>query len=198
MRQWLWQVNGLDKIRDLVLRFRDSPLTAGYWIKDDDCTDTGDEQVALIGLYNLVRSLDPNPQHYIVPGFGDAGSIARNYAHGCCDLIGFYPIRRIAVAPRRDARHAGDGARPHARWPDARALHRHLSGLRLAGICRPVFARQQRRDQVATFIADGAVGIGGFGWNAPNESHIAANDKTLRDAVGAVTQWLITHGYGTK
>ena len=193
------QVNGLDKIRDLVIRFKDSPLTAGYWIKDDDCTDTGDEQVALVGLYNLVRSIDPNPQHYIVPGFGDAGSIYRNYAQGCCDLIGFYPYPAYSRGPALETpdmlRIVRERTPAGMTPPPFMGVYQAFASPELG---RPVLPVSNVIDQVKAFMANGAQAIAGFGWEAPNESHIVANDPTLRAAVGAVTQWLIQNGYGAQ
>jgi hypothetical protein len=193
------QVNGLDQIRNLVIRFRDSPLTAGYWIKDDDCTDTGDEQVALIGLYNLVRSLDPNPQHLIMPGFGDAGSFYRNYAYGCCDLIGFYPYPAYSRGPGPETKDMlktlAARTPPGMKPPPFIGIYQDFASPEYG---RPVLPVSNVVNQVATYMGDGAVGVAGFGWNAPNESHIVANDATLRAAVPAVTQWLINNGYGTK
>jgi hypothetical protein len=189
-------VTNLEQVRNLVAQFKDSPLTAGYWIKDDDCTYTGDEQVALVGLYNLIREIDPNPAHLIMPGFGDAGSVARNYAHGCGDMLGFYPYPAYSRGPALEV-------------PDMlkTVLDRTPAGMQPPPFMgtyqvfatppiRPAPSVSDVVGQVQAYMANGAAGIAGFGWHAPNESLIIANYPPFYQAVGAVTQWLEQHGYG--
>jgi hypothetical protein len=190
-------VSNLEEIRNLVARFKDSPLTAGYWIKDDDCTFTGDEQVALVGLYNLIRQIDDDPTHLITPGFGDAGSVARNYAHGCCDLMGFYPYPAYSRGPALEVpdmlktvrERTPRGVQP----PPFMGTYQAFATPPI----RPVLPVANVIAQVQAYMENGAAAIAGFGWEAPNETHVISNDPTLRQAVGAVTQWLGQHGYGT-
>ena len=61
---------------------------------------------------------------------------------------------------------------------------------------RPVPSVAEVVAQAQAYLDNGAAGVAGFGWEAPNESHIVANDPTLRQAVGAVSQWMTHHGYG--
>jgi len=190
-------VSDLETIKNLVYRFKDSPLTAGYWIKDDDCTFVGDEAVALVGLYNIIREIDTNPTHLIVPGFGDAGSVYRNYAHGCADLMGFYPYPAYSRGPAKEVpdmlrtvrERTPSGVTP----PPFMGIYQDFATPPI----RPVLPVSNVVAQVKAYMDNGAAGVAGFGWEAPNETHIAANDPVLRQAISAVTQWLGQNGYGS-
>jgi hypothetical protein len=190
-------VTNLEQVRNLVTQFKDSPLTAGYWIKDDDCTYTGDEQVALVGIYNLIREIDPNPTHLIMPGFGDAGSVYRNYAHGCGDLLGFYPYPAYSRGPALEVPDMLQTVRertpPGAQPPPFMGVYQVFATPPI----RPAPSESDILGQVQAYMANGAAGIAGFGWHAPNESLIIANYPPFYQAVGAVTQWLEQHGYGS-
>ncbi len=190
-------VSDLETIKNLVARFKDSPLTAGYWIKDDDCTYVGDEAVALVGLYNIIREIDPDPTHLIMPGFGDAGSVYRNYAHGCADLMGFYPYPAYSRGPAIEVpemlRTVRERTPPGATPPPFMGIYQDFATPPI----RPVLPVSNVIQQVKAYMDNGASGIAGFGWEAPNETHVAGNDATLRQAIGAVTQWLGQNGYGT-
>ena len=188
-------VSQLDKIRDLVVRFKDSPLTAGYWIKDDDC---GDEGVAILGLYNLIRSIDTNPAHLIMPGFGDAGSVNRNYAYGSADLLGFYPYPAYSRGPALEVpdmlRVVRDRTPAGATPPPFIGIYQDFA----SPPYRPILPVSNVIEQVKAYMANGAVGVAGFGWDeAPPETYVASNNATLAAAVPAVTQWLTQNGYGT-
>lgn len=188
-------VSQLDTIRNLVAKFKDSPLTAGYWIKDDDC---GDEGVAILGLYNLIRSIDENPQHLIMPGFGDAGSVYRNYVYGCADLLGFYPYPAYSRGPALEVPDMLRNVR--ARTP-AGATPPPFIGIYqdfATPPYRPILPVSNVLAQVKAYMNNGAAGVAGFGWDeAPPETYVAGNNDTLRAAVPAVTQWLAQNGYGS-
>jgi hypothetical protein len=187
-------VTGLDTIRNLVARFKDSPLVAGYWIKDDDC---GSEGVAILGLYNLIRSIDTNPQHYIMPGFGDAGSVSRNYTYGGGDLLGFYPYPGWSRGP---ALEVPDMLKiVQARTPAGQTPPPFIGIYQdfATPPVRPILPVANVLDQVQVYLHHGAVGVAGFGWDeAPPETYVARNNATLRAAIPAVTQWLADNGYG--
>lgn len=190
-------VTNLEQVRNLVAQFKDSPLTAGYWIKDDDCTYTGDEQVALVGLYNLIREIDPNPAHLIMPGFGDAGSVYRNYAHGCCDLMGFYPYPAYSRGPALEVPDMLKTVRartpPGAQPPPFMGTYQVFATPPI----RPAPSESDILGEVQAYMENGAAGIAGFGWNAPNESLIISNYPPFYQAVSAVTQWMEQNGYGS-
>ncbi len=184
----------LDSVRNLVGKFHSSPLVAGYWIKDDDC---GDQSVAIVGFYNLIRSIDGDMSHLIMPGFGDAGSVARNYAHGCADLLGFYPYPAYSRGPAVETpdmlrivrSRTPAGAQP----PPFIGIYQDFA----TPPARPVLPVSNVLAQVKAYMDNGAAGVAGFGWEAPNETHVVGNDSTLRAAVGATTQWLAQNGYGS-
>ena len=187
-------VSQLDTIRNLVTRFKDSPLTAGYWIKDDDC---GDEGVAILGLYNLIRSIDTNPAHLIMPGFGDAGSVNRNYAYGSADLLGFYPYPAYSRGPVLEVpdmlRIVRDRTPAGATPPPFIGIYQDFA----SPPYRPILPVTNVIEQVKAYMTNGAAGVAGFGWSeAPPETYVAGNNATLAAAVPAVTQWLNQNGYG--
>jgi hypothetical protein len=179
----------------LVAQFKDSPLIAGYWIKDDDC---GDESVAVIGLYQLIRSIDTNVQHWIVPGFGDAGSVAKNYAYGEADLLGFYPYPAYSRGP---AGEVPDMLREVRQRTPAGKQPPPFIGIYQAFATPPWRPAPSSGDIVAqaqTYLHLGAAGVAAFGWEAPNESLVIGNDPTFAQGVGAVTHWMAQHGYGSR
>jgi len=183
----------LSAVRDLVGKYHKSPLVAGYWIKDDDC---GDVSVAVLGLYNLIRSIDTDPTHLIMPGFGDAGSVARNYAHGQADLLGFYPYPAYSRGPAGEVpdmvRIVKERTPAGATPPPFIGIYQDFA----SPPYRPVLPVSNVLDQVKAYMDNGAIGVAGFGWEAPNETHVVQNDDTLRQAVGATTGWLTQNGYG--
>lgn len=79
-----------DECAEDVKKIKDSPNLFGYYVLDDS---PGDAQSALKALYQTVREADPNRNHPICAGFGDAGSVV-NLAPGVCDimLIYWYPV----------------------------------------------------------------------------------------------------------
>ncbi len=183
----------LGPVRDLVTRLRDSPLVAGYWIKDDDC---GDESVAVLGLSQLIRSIDTNPAHVIIPGFGDAGSVARNYADGQGDVLGFYPYPAYSRGPAVETpdmvRIVRERTPPGKKPPPFIGIYQAFG----TPPARPVPSPTGIVAQAEAYMANGAAGVAAFGWEAPNESQLIGNDATLAQGVAQVTAWLGQHGYG--
>jgi prophage maintenance system killer protein len=175
----------------LVTRYKDSPLLAGYWIKDDDI---GDERATVMALRNLIRSLDPNPHHVIVAGFADANSVQQNYVHGLADALGFYPYPAFSRGP---AVELPDMLRiVRARTP-AGAVSPPFVGIYQAfgtPPARPVPSESDVVAQVQTFVANGAAAIAGFGWEVATESHAPSNDANLRQAIQTVGDWLKLNG----
>lgn len=174
-------------VTSLVERFRGSPLVAGYWTKDDDC---GDMRAAVLRLHDLIRQLDPNPAHRIMPGFGDARSVARNYVHGQADLLGLYPYPVTTRGPRIEL-------------PEMLSIVRQRTpaGLQpppFIGIYQdfawppavPIPATADVLSQVETYIGAGAIGVGGFGWDIDSQTVSAGNNPHLRAVIGSVSAWL--------
>jgi hypothetical protein len=185
-------------VRNLVRQFRDSPLLAGYWIKDDNCSQTQYGEVNVLReLHQLIREIDPNPAHLIMPGFGEAYSVALNYQPGYADLLGFYPYPGWSRGPAveipemlrivRDRTPAGQTPPPFLGIYQAFATPP----------IRPILSVATVLANVATYIAEGAMGVAAFGWDqAPPETYVARNNATLAAAIPAVTQWLKAHGKG--
>jgi hypothetical protein len=175
-------------VRQLVARFKDSPLLAGYWTKDDDC---GDMRAAVLRLHDLIRAIDPHPGHRIIPGFGDATSVTRNYVHGQGDLLGFYPYPAYSRGPAVELpqmlaivrARTPSGATP----PPFVGIYQDFGNPPQ----RPVPSQSDIVSQAQIYLAHGAIGVAGFGWEADSESHVPANDTTLRAAVGAVSNMLL-------
>lgn len=100
-RPWLYDcVNGkivpdLNFLTRMINKNKNSPLTLGYWIKDDDYHICADNTMsnAMKQVYQTIKTLDPNPNHYAIAGFGGAYSIKANYQPGETDIIGYYPFR---------------------------------------------------------------------------------------------------------
>jgi hypothetical protein len=183
------------RVREVVGRFCTSPLLAGYWTKDDDC---GDEGAAVLQLAQLIRMLDPDPHHLVLPGFADAASVARNYRHGQGDVLGFYPYPSGTRGPAVEVPQMLRLVR--ARTPSGAAPPPFIGIYQAFGIppriAVPTVAEVVR--QVAVYRALGAVGVAAYGWESNGISHLPANDLTLRQAIAAVTQWMITgpgHSY---
>ncbi len=182
-------------VRNLVTKFYTSPLVAGYWTKDDDC---GDELDAVLRIAQIIRSIDTNPEHLIMPGFGDAGSVQRNYAPGQGDLLGFYPYPAYSRGP---ALEVPDMVRIVQQRTPAGQKPPLFIGIYQDFATppeRPLLPTSNVLDQVMAFLANGAAGVAGFGWEAPNEDLVVSNNATLRQSVGAVTDWLGKNGYGSR
>src|SRR5262245_37980445 len=172
----------------LVGRFARSPLLAGYWTKDDDC---GNEGLAVQQLASLIRSVDPDRRHLIMPGYGNAASLARNYRHGQADVLGFYPYPAAGRGPAHEV--PGMLRIVLARTPAGAAPPPFIGIYQVFG-SPPHTARpsvQEVVDQVAAYRSLGAVGVAGWAWDTQTVSHHPSNDATLRQAIAAVTQWLI-------
>lgn len=178
----------LTHIRELVVRFHRSPLLAGYWIKDDDC---GDERGAVLAIANLIRSIDKDPSHLIAPGFGDSGSVQRNYVHGQGDLLGFYPYPEYDRGPAYEVPRMLQAVRE--RTPSG-ATPPPFIGIYQAFATppqRPRLSITEIVDQARSYMALGAAGVTAYGWESGSELLAAANDATLRAGIGAVTGWLV-------
>jgi hypothetical protein len=176
-------------VRELVGRFYQSPLLAGYWTKDDDC---GSEGTAVKEIAAIIRSIDPDPRHLIMPGYSGAPSLARNYVHGQADVLGFYPYPAFSSGPAGEVPemlHIVRERTPRGAHPPPFIGIYQVFGLP-PRISRP--SAQEVVRQVSTYRALGAVGVAGYGWNGTGLTHIPANDATLRQAVADVTQWMIT------
>jgi hypothetical protein len=178
------------RLRALVGQFYQSPLLAGYWTKDDDC---GSEADAVRQIYHEIRSIDPDPKHLIMPGFGDAGSVNRNYAPGQADLLAFYPYPVYSRGPAYEVPRMLNIVRsrtPHGQQPPP------FIGIYQAFARpprRPVPSRSNILNQVYTFVRYGAAGVGAFGWESDNDTHVIGNDPSLRHAVAAVSSYLRGH-----
>jgi hypothetical protein len=180
----------VSKVRELVGRFAQSPLLAGYWTKDDDC---GNEGAAVKDIASLIRSIDPDPRHLIMPGYGVAASVARNYVHGQGDVLGFYTYPAQSYGPAVEVpemlrivrERTPRGAQP----PPFIGIYQVFGSppsIRVPTV-------QDVVKQVATYRALGAVGVGGYAWQQyVGLSHLPVNDATLRQAIAAVTQWMIS------
>lgn len=184
-----------ETVRNLVRTFRDSPLLAGYWIKDDNCSQAQfGELNVLRELNHIIREIDPDPNHLIMPGFGEAYSVALNYQPGIADLLGFYPYPGWSRGPAqevpdmlrivRDRTPAGQTPPPFIGIYQAFATPP----------VRPILSVGSVVGDVAIYMAAGAVGVAAFGWDqAPPETFVAGNNDTLRAAIPAVTNWLKAH-----
>ncbi len=180
-------------VRQFVARFKDSPLLAGYWTKDDDCS--GSMGPAVLRIAQLIRSVDPNPHHLIMPGFGDSGSVYRNYRHGQGDVLGFYPYPAYSRGPAYEVPrmlHIVRARTPRgAHVPAFIGIYQDFA----TPPRRPVPSQSNILRQVQTYLHYGAVGVAGWGWEAVSETHVPANDPSMRPPVGAVTSYLRSHGY---
>jgi len=176
-------------IRGLVARFASSPLLAGYWTKDDDC---GDEGAAVKEIATIIRSVDADPRHLIVPGYGDAASLARNYVHGQADVLAFYPYPAFSRGP---AAEVPEMLRIVRERTPAGAQPPPFLGIYQVFGAPPHIALpsvQEIVDQVAAYRSLGALGVVGYGWDQSGMTHLPSNDATLRAAIAAATQWMIT------
>lgn len=175
-------------VRDLVGRFYQSPVIAGYWTKDDDC---GSEASAVQRMYQLIRSIDPNPNHLIMPGFGDSGSVNRNYAPGQGDVLAFYPYPAYSGGPAFEVPRMLDIVR--ARTPRGQQPPPFI------GIYQ-AFGNPPRQstpsasailNEVYTYVRYGAIGVGAYGMQG-NAVDIG-DSPALRQAVADVSAYL--HGH---
>lgn len=181
------QVNS-SAVRGLVARFAGSPLLAGYWTKDDDC---GTEGAAVREIASIIRAIDPDPHHLIVPGYGDAAALARNYVHGQADVLAFYPYPAFSRGP---AVEVPDMLRiVRERTPSGVQPPPFLGIYQVFGsppsIALPTV--DQVVAQVDTYRALGAVGVVGYGWEQRGMTHLPMNNVTLRDAIAAASRWMI-------
>jgi hypothetical protein len=181
-------------VRAVVGRFCQSPLLAGYWTKDDDC---GVEGTAVKQIAAIIRSIDPDSRHLIVPGFDTAASVARNYVHGQGDVLAFYPYPAFTRGPAVEV--PAMLRIVHERTPHGAQPPPFIGIYQVFG-SPPTIALpsvQKVVSQVATYRALGAVGVAGYGWAQTGVTRFPENDVTLRQAVAAVTQWMIS-GPGRK
>jgi len=180
----------LKGLRDVVRRYHQSPILAGYWTKDDDC---GQEADAVSRMYREIRAIDPNPNHLIMPGFSDARSVYRNYRHGQGDLLGFYPYPAYSNGPAYEIPRMLRIVR--ARTPRGHKPPPFIGIYQAFGNPprRPVPSARNILSQARTYLNYGALGLGAFGWEADIESHVIKNDPTLQKAVGAVSAYLRAH-----
>ncbi len=85
----------LQNAKNLITNNYQSPIFGGYWIKDDDVRDSAgnycDMKPALQQLHDLIRSIDPDPSHLILAGYGEPVGLQHNYTYGIADVIFFYP-----------------------------------------------------------------------------------------------------------
>lgn len=175
-------------VRDLVGRFYQSPVIAGYWTKDDDC---GYEADAVRRMYQLIRSIDPNPNHLIMPGFGDAGSVNRNYAPGQGDVLAFYPYPAYSPGPAYEVPRMLNIVR--SRTPRGQQPPPFIGIYQAFG--NPPRQRTPSAsamlNEVYTYVRHGAIGVGAYGvqGNAVDIGDSAA----VQQAVADVSAYL--HGH---
>jgi hypothetical protein len=180
-------------IRQLVGRLKTSPIVAGYWTKDDDC---GDERDAVKQAHDLIRSIDLNPRHLIMPGYGGADSVQRNYVHGQADLLGFYPYPTSGRGPSIEVpdmlRIVRQRTPPGAAPPPFIGVYQAFGN----PPTRPVPTQAQILAQAQAYVSNCAIGLAGYGWKSDEMSAVASSDAGIRAAVSAVSAWLSTHTPG--
>lgn len=182
-----------ERVTNLVSLYQHSPLVAGYWIKDDDC---GDERQAVLHIARIVRSIDTNPAHLLIPGFGDAGSVQRNYADGMADVLGFYPYPAYSRGPATEVPEMLQIV--HDRTPGGKTPPPFI-GIYQAFANppdRPLLSMGDVLVQAQVFLDHGAAGLMAFGWEADTESQVASNTPLIQQEIQAVTQLLIRNNYG--
>ena len=171
----------------LVGRLHNSPLLAGYWTKDDDL---GDERAAVVQLHRLIRAVDPNPAHLVVPGFGDADSVQRNYAPGQADVLGFYPYPAYSRGPAIEVpamlRVVDERTNVDAVPPPFVGIYQAYSNPNHGSIPDVNAVLEQAQ----LFLSFGAIGLIGFSMETGTEAFAVINDATLREAVSQVSQML--------
>lgn len=175
-------------VRDLVGRLHQSPLIAGYWTKDDDC---GYEANTVRQLYQLIRSIDPNPNHLIMPGFSDAGSVNRNYAPGQGDVLAFYPYPAYSRGPAVEVPRMLNIVR--SRTPRGQNPPPFIGIYQAFGNPprQPTPSSSAILDEVYTYVRHGAIGVGGYGVQG-NRVDIG-NNANVQHAVANVSAYL--HGH---
>jgi len=145
-----------------VERIKNSPNLFGYYVLDDS---PGDAVSALRAMYKVIRQVDPNPDHPVCAGFGDAGSVV-NLAPGVCDvmMIYWYPVSTSGYDRDRTAQevqHILATARRRVPGIPFMGIYQAFDG-GIAHTGQGVPTPDQLREQLEDFIREGACGLVSF------------------------------------
>lgn len=202
-KPWLYDCGANGKIvpnisflTNMVNKNKNSPLTLGYWTKDDDYRICADNNMAdaMKLVYQTIKTLDPNPNHYVIAGFGGAYSIKANYQPGEVDVIGYYAYR---AWNRSDYVCNGAGTDDQIMDCEINQLNSIVQARTPAGQTPPVWIDMyqayytntieppdQLKYDIQKSIAGGAVSLIAFAWDkASGVDHIIKNDTGLQNEV---------------
>lgn len=151
-----------EALRAEVKRIKDSPNLYGYYVLDDS---PGDALSALRGMYKVIHEADPNPDHPVCAGFGDAGSVI-NLDTGVCDImfIYWYPVGTKTYDRERTAQevqHMLATARRRVPGIPFMGIYQAFDG-RKAKTGQGVPAPDQMREEMEDFVREGACGLVSF------------------------------------
>lgn len=194
-------VADINFLTSIVNQVKNSPLTMGYWTKDDDLTGCGSMASAMQQVYTAIRKglngaapLDPDPTHYIIPGFGGVYSLKANYAPGEGDIIAYYPYRAYNNLDPY-CKSAGDQKaqfdcevkgisvvkEPWIGVYQAFCGHNNVGNYNI-----PCEATADVTYDVQQYISAGAISLMAFGWRANDVDTLAYNNQNIRTQIGQV------------
>lgn len=145
-----------------IEKIKGSPNLYGYYVLDDS---PGDAVSALRAMYKAIREIDPNPDHPVCAGFGDAGSVA-NLAPGVCDImmIYWYPVSSRRYDRERTAQEVQQmlaTARRRAPGIPFMGIYQAFDGS-AAQTGQGVPTPGQLREQLEDFVREGCCGLVSF------------------------------------
>lgn len=182
-----------EAFRAEIERIKDSPNLFGYYVLDDS---PGDAVSALRAMYKVIREVDPNLDHPVCAGFGDAGSVT-NFVPGVCDImfIYWYPVSTTGYHREQTAyevQYILSAARQRVPGIPFVGIYQAFDG-GPASTGQGVPTADQLREQMEDFVREGASGLVSFichndnlpGW---------ADLETLGAAVKKATEEILETG----
>lgn len=194
-----WGDTNTQALKNLVLQYHNNPILGGYWTKDDDLGC--DMKPALLQMYKIIRSIDRNPRHIVMPGFGVTSSMS-NYADGVGDILAFYPypaynegltVEQHVINMLEAVKKATP---PGKTQPPFIGVYQAFAatGPSPCDASRqpiPILSQQEMIDSVKVFMEYGAIGVSAFSVGPPCDvNEVADNTKQIQQEIIGVNQWL--------